>query len=277
MNQASEITDSELSLWQNYLEKICGIYITPQKSYLLKGKLVPLIKENNCKNFTEFLNKVKNDISKKLQKEVVESMTTNETLWFRDSKPFKILEELLITKFHNKPRIKIWCAAASYGQEPYSIAMTILELKRLGKISVSKAIDICASDIDETVLKHARDGMYDSLAISRGLSLELKNRYFTSQDRFFKINNEVKSMVKFHRLNLKDSFLSIGTQDIIFIRNVCIYFTPEFKKDIFTRLYSLLKSSNGYLFLGSAESLSTYSSDYNLLSSSGGIYYQAKL
>ncbi len=276
MTQPQDITEKEIFLWQDYLEKICGIYVTPQKAYLLKGKLVPLIKENSCNNFTEFLTKVKNDFSKKLQKEVIESMTTNETLWFRDAKPFRILEELLLTKFHNKSRVKIWCAAASYGQEPYSIAMTILELKRLGKIPASMTIEINASDIDEMVLKHAQDGVYDSLAISRGLSLEFKNRYFTSSDKFFSINNKVKNMVKFKKLNLKDSYLSLGAQDIIFIRNVCIYFTPEFKKDICARLYALLKSSKGYLFLGSAESLSTYSTDYSLVSSLGGIYYQAK-
>lgn len=276
MSIAPQLNDTELQFWRTYLENVCGIHLSIQKAYLFSGKLLPLLQKYNCSDYMELFHKTKNDFTKSFENEVIEAMTTNETLWFRDAKPFIILEDIIKKELSkNNSPIKIWSAACSYGQEPYSIAITILELQKKGINISSNRFEIIATDIDQQVLNIAKSGVYDSLAISRGLNTEIRNKYFDSDGKNWKIKDNVKNMVNFQKLNLKDPFTSLGKKDIIFCRNVCIYFSEQFKKDIFTRLSALLKPS-GFLFLGAAESLSTYSNDFQLLTNFGGIYYKVK-
>lgn len=271
-----QLSETEFNLWTTYLENVCGIHLSTQKAYLFSGKLLPLLQKYNCTDYAQLFQKTKNDFSKSFENEVIEAMTTNETLWFRDAKPFIILEDVIKKELvKNTSTIKIWSAACSYGQEPYSIAITILELQKKGINLSPGRFEIVATDIDQQVLNIAKAGVYDSLAISRGLTIDMRTKYFDSDGKNWKIKDSVKKMVTFQKLNLKDSFTSLGKKDIIFCRNVCIYFSEQFKKDIFTRISSLLRPS-GFLFLGAAESLSTYSNDFQLLTNFGGIYYKVK-
>lgn len=276
MSTIPAMNENEFAMWSEYLEKVCGIHLGKQKAYLFTGKLMGLIKESESKSFGDFLYKVQNDNTKKLEKEIVETMTTKETLWFRDVKPFKILEEALLKELAKKSMIRIWCAATSYGQEPYSIALTILEMKRKGIPINPDKVDILATDISDRALHFAKEGKYDSLAISRGLAPDIRNNYFEQVERYWKIKDCAKKMIRFQNLNLKNPFLHLGHKDIIFCRNVCIYFSEILKKQIFRNIASLLRPEHGFLFLGAAESLSTYSNEFQLLSHSGGIYYKVK-
>ncbi len=190
---------------------------------------------------------------------IIDAITTNETLFFRDGSPFealqhKALPELIDAKAKtvHARRLRIWSAACSTGQEPYSIAMVLHEL--IPNIA-NWDIHILATDISDTVLKQASRGTYSSFEIERGLQPALLQRYFTRQGNAYKVKDELRGLVSFGRQNLHESFTNTGPFDIIFCRNVVIYFNATARKDVFHRLSNAL-ATDGYLFVGSAESLS---------------------
>lgn len=276
-----KITDNEFSLFQDYIEKNCGIHLENSKAYLIENRLRHLLFDYNCKTFVELFNKIRSDKSNQLRDRIIDSITTNETFWFRDIHPFTTLSEKLLPIFSNdissgrKNKIRIWSAACSTGQEPYSIAMSILEYFKQNSSHFGSYFEIVASDISESVLASAKSGIYDSLVISRGLQTDIRDKYFSMDGNLWKVNDNIKKMVSFKKLNLQDSYNTLGKFDIVFCRNVLIYFSDLFKRDILKRIADLLKPS-GYLFIGSSESVSNYSNDYNMLSHKKTIYYQVK-
>ncbi|MBN1981779.1 MAG: protein-glutamate O-methyltransferase CheR [Chitinivibrionales bacterium] len=275
----SKIDKNEFQLLRNYIEENCGIHIIPEKMYLVETRLTTLMVENGCLSFTELYQKAVNDKNFVLRDKIIDAMTTNETYWFRDITPFKTFEEVLMPEWINeidagkRLKIRIWSAASSTGQEPYSLVMVILELMKKHPTLKPEHIEILATDISPTVLFLAKSGRYDNIAISRGLPDDLKKKYFQLNGKIWAINEEIKKMVTFKKFNLQEQFLTIGKQDVIFCRNVLIYFSENFKKNILQRLTVLLKP-NGYLFLGSAESIMNYSNDYRMQQHGKGLYYK---
>ncbi|EKD28141.1 MAG: hypothetical protein ACD_79C00418G0001, partial [uncultured bacterium] len=236
MSAIQPMNDNEFALWRDYLEKMCGIHIAAHKAYLFTGKLMNLLKDNACKTFSELLMKVKADKTGKLETQIIEFMTTNETLWFRDGKPFSIMQDVIFKEFADnirqgkKDKIKIWCAASSYGQEPYSIAILFQEMKSKGLFNFPDKVEIIATDISETVLYHATQGKYDVISMSRGMPPDLKAKYFDGDGKYWTLKENIRKMIKFQKLNLKNPFSNLGNQDLILCRNVCIYFSEELKK-----------------------------------------------
>jgi len=275
------ISIEEFRLIRDYVEKHCGIYLSDDKVYLVETRLTTLMFEQGCQTFGELYRKAVDDKTHRLRDKIIEAITTNETFWFRDHHPFGILEEVLFDKYAaeirsgKRSKIKIWCSACSTGQEPYSIAMTFLEFIRQHRFLNQEHIEILATDISNTVLFLGKLGRYDNLSMSRGLPEKYRDRYFVKQDKIWTISDEVKNLVKFQKLNLQERFSHIGRCDIIFCRNILIYFSQDFKQNILKRLAEILRPG-GYLFLGASESIILYTQEYEMLRHAMGLYYQVR-
>lgn len=273
------ISLEEFRLIRDYIEKHCGIHLSDEKVYLVETRLTTLMFEQGCKSFGELHDKALRDKTHVLRDKIIEGITTNETYWFRDLHPFGILNEVLFKRYAEeitagrRNKIRIWCSACSTGQEPYSIAMTFQEFMRENPQIRREHIEIIASDISSTVLFIGKMGRYDNLSMSRGLSGEFRDRYFIRDDKVWTIKDEIKQMVRFQKLNLQENFQHLGKQDIIFCRNILIYFSMEFKQNILKRIASLLQP-DGYLFLGASESIIMYTQEYEMLRHAMGLYYQ---
>lgn len=206
-------------------------------------------------------------------------MTTNETLWFRDTYPFEVLKSRVLPeliKAYPAQRLRIWSAACSSGQEPYSLSMSIDEFERSNLGQLKAGVQIVATDLSPSMLSNCKSGEYDSLAMGRGLSQERLQRYFDPKGPGrWQVKAPIKSRVEFRPLNLLDSYAALGKFDIVFCRNVLIYFSAEVKKDILTRIHATLKPG-GYLFLGASEALNGLPEKYQMVQCSPGIIYKAK-
>jgi chemotaxis protein methyltransferase CheR len=277
-----KLDSNEFLLMRNYIAKSCGISLDENKAYLIESRLLKLLIENSCNNFSEFYFKASADKTNILRDKIIDAMTTNETLWFRDNSPFTILRETLFPVYAKEiesgklNKIRIWSAACSTGQEPYSIAMSVHEIARQQKTITPKTVEIIATDISPTSLSISKAGNYDSMVISRGLPQELRQRYFIQNGNFWTIKDELKNMVNFRKLNLQETFTSLGQMDIVFCRNVLIYFADSFKIDVLNRIAGVLRQSKGYLFLGASESISNYSQDFTTKFHEKSMYYQVK-
>lgn len=275
------ITIEEFRLIRDYVEKHCGIHLSDDKTYLVETRLTTLMFEQGCNTFGELYNRAVLDKTHTLRDKIIEAITTNETFWFRDIHPFSILAEVMLKKYVDeiaagrRSKIRFWCCACSTGQEPYSIAMTFLEFIRRYPQLKPEHIEILATDISSTVLFLGKLGRYDNLAITRGLDEEYRNRYFVQNNKIWTISDEVKKMVRFQKLNLQENFNHLGKQDVIFCRNILIYFSLEFKQDILKRIAALLRPS-GFLFLGASESIIMYTQEYEMQRHAMGLYYQVR-
>jgi chemotaxis protein methyltransferase CheR len=274
MSNATRLDPGEFLLITDYIERHCGIRITREKTYLLETRLTALMVENGCENFSRLHSCAVADRTNGLRDKIIDAMTTNETSWFRDSVPFAVLSEVLLgQKIAGGNRIRIWSAACSTGQEPYSIAMTVREFGRKNPGLRPAGVEIVATDISPKALYLAKAGRYDAVAMSRGLSDDVKERYFRRCGTVWAIDEAVKGMVTFRRFNLQDSFTGLGRFDIIFCRNVLIYFSDEFKRNVLGRLAALLRPG-GYLLTGASESIYSYSNEYKMLWHGKGLFYQ---
>lgn len=259
-----------------FLEQACGIVLGSNKQYLVRSRLTPLVKQFNCVSINAYIESVTNG-NRQHQKAAIEAMTTNETLWFRDDYPFKLLESTLLPQFSsNNKSFRIWSAACSSGQEAYSIAMTILNFKKQQSSSFRSGIEIVGTDISEEMLQRCRAAEYDQLAISRGLPESLKSEFFESTNNdMLRLKSQVRAMTTFKSINLLDSYSSLGKFDIVFCRNVLIYFSPEVKKQILQKIAASLQDG-GILFLGASESLSGLTDKFTMVRCSPGLYYLKK-
>jgi len=254
-----KISPSELKLVAQYIQSISGIYLDQSKTYLFETRLSTVAEAHGCSSYQELYNKAKNDASKKIEKQIVDAITTNETLFFRDKGPFELLQHKILpevidakaTKSTIKPRIKIWSAASSTGQELYSVAIVIKELLRDSK---DYNFNLLGTDISDAAVAQASYGKYNRFEIERGLDKRNLQKYFTLFGDSWKIKDEIRAMVQFKKLNLMQPFSALGKFDIIFCRNVAIYFTLADRKKLFTKLAANL-DDNGYLIIGSTESL----------------------
>lgn len=254
-----KIAPEELKLISQYIQTITGIYLDQSKSYLFETRLSSIAESHGCKSYQELHLKARQEPSKKIEREIIDAITTNETLFFRDKGPFELLQHKILpeiidlrsSKSAMKTRIKIWSAASSTGQELYSIAIVIKELLRdLSNYSFT----LFGTDISDAAISQASYGKYNRFEIERGLERKYLEKYFTLFGDSWKIKDEIRAMVNFKKLNLMEPFSSLGKFDIIFCRNVAIYFTLEDRKKLFDKLADCL-ADDGYLVIGSTESL----------------------
>lgn len=254
-----KIAPEELKLISQYIQTITGIYLDQSKSYLFETRLSSIAESYGCKSYQELHLKARQEPSKKIEREIIDAITTNETLFFRDKGPFELLQHKILPEIIDlrssqsslKTRIKIWSAASSTGQELYSIAIVIKELlKDLSNYSFT----LFGTDISDAAIAQASYGKYNRFEIERGLERKYLEKYFTLFGDSWKIKDEIRAMVNFKKLNLMQPFTSLGKFDIIFCRNVAIYFTLEDRKKLFDKLADSL-TDDGYLVIGSTESL----------------------
>lgn len=274
---ARQLDDKSYHQFRTFLEQQCGIVLGESKQYLVKSRLAPLMAKFDVESLGELVTRTLSPVERQLRAAVIDAMTTNETLWFRDDYPFKLLKSKILPDFSNRRTpIKIWSAASSSGQEPYSIAMSVLEYQKSNPGAFQRGVQVIGTDISTTMLEHCKYGHYDSLALARGLSPERKKQFFENGDNgMLKVKDEVKKMVSFRPLNLLNSYSLMGRFDIVFCRNVLIYFSPEIKAQIISQIHDTL-NDGGYLFLGASESLSGLNDNFNMLRCNPGIVYQKK-
>ena len=263
-----KVSEEEYVLMKRFIEDKCGIHLEEGKEYLIESRLSDLVLESGCESFTEFHLKARTDSSGKLAWRIIDAMTTNETLWFRDQNTWKYIKEVAVPQVldiaEKKGRARIWSAAASTGQEAYSLLMLLDEAaKARNKPALLNAIEIVATDISSSALFLARSAKYDTIAMGRGLPDDKKGNHFTKEGKVWIFDQELKKRVKFKQFNLKDSFLPLGMFDLILCRYVIIYFSTDFKKEIYKKLYSVLQPGS-VLLLGATESLRGYSSDFDI-------------
>lgn len=274
---ASNYNPEEYKAFQVFLESACGIVLGDNKHYLVNSRLSKLMRNEGIDSLQDLTLKVQKPVGiNPLKNKIIEAMTTNETLWFRDGFPFEILPETIFTNFKEKKKnqVKILSAACSSGQEPYSISMIADEFIKKN-FGANMKFHIVGVDIDQAILNNAREAKYEDMALARGLSEERKKRYFTQHDKFWQVNMDIRSRVSFREQNLMQSYASLGKFDVIFCRNVLIYFSAELKKDILTRIAAAL-NPGGYLFLGASESIVQYSDRFNMIRTPKGVVYQLK-
>ena len=256
-----KIKPEEIKVLSSYIYNISGISIDASKAYLLETRFGKLLEEEGCKSYSEFYHKAKSDARKGLEKKIINAITTNETLFFRDTGPFdllkfKILPDLIDARSGNSARpastnLRIWSSACSTGQEVYSIAIVIKEL--LGGANKHK-LTLIGTDLSDAAIAQASAGTYNKFEIERGLPQDKLQRYFTPAGGNWKIKDELRAMATFRRMNLMESFIGMGKFDIILCRNVAIYFTLQDRKKLFNKIADALQP-DGYLIIGSTESL----------------------
>ena len=279
--EASRVSTGDLDFEQFrvFLEKACGILLGTNKQYLVSSRLNKLMEQNSIKTLGELVQRMQSQPRSGLREQVVDAMTTNETLWFRDTYPFEVMKNRVLPemiKASPGQRLRIWSAACSSGQEPYSLSMTIDEFEKVNMGQLKGGVQIVATDLSPTMLINCKSGEYDSLAMGRGLSQERLQRYFDPKGPGrWVIKPAIRSRIEFRPLNLLDSYASLGKFDVVFCRNVLIYFSADVKKDILTRIHAMLKPG-GYLFLGASEALNGLPNHYQMVQCSPGIIYKAK-
>ena len=272
------ISNEQYNDFCNFLEQQSGIVLGTSKQYLIVSRLSPLVSQFNLSSISELIEKAMNVANRQVRLEVIDAMTTNETLWFRDGYPYEMLKETILpelAKTHTLSPIKIWSAASSSGQEPYSIAMTCFETN-IPRLKTPAGVQIVGTDISPTMLSLCKQGMYDYIALNRGLSAERKKLFFTKvSEQCMSVNEEIKRLVNFKLFNLLDHYGSMGKFDVIFCRNVLIYFSPQVKSKIINQLAQSL-NPNGYLFLGASESVSGLTDRFDMERNERGIVFRLK-
>jgi len=272
------IDKQDYESFRRFLENACGIVLGDNKHYLVTSRLNRLAEELSFSSLKEMLFALNKDNNKTLSERVVDAMTTNETSWFRDTYPFEMLKQTILPELtKSRPAsLRIWSAASSTGQESYSISMTLNEFQLANPGAMPARVEIIGTDISASVVKVARDAKYDELSISRGLSAERRERFFTdNNDGGWTLKPDISNRASFTILNLLNSYALLGRFDIIFCRNVLIYFSSDSKKDILERM-ALLLNPGGYLFLGGSESPTGYTHAYEMVRLPEGVVYRLR-
>lgn len=271
---AKGLSSEDYNAFRSFLEDASGIVLGDNKHYLVTSRLTRLMKEQDIESFSALMQHIKRD--GKLRHRIMDAMTTNETSWFRDSYPFDILKEQLLPEFAKQQarQVRIWSAASSSGQEAYSLSMIVSEYlqKRPGSLPAN-AMQILGTDISPTVLEQARSGFYEGVAASRGLSEERKRRFFTQTGTGWQVKDDIRKRTSFRELNLMQGYAALGKFDIIYCRNVLIYFSADLKRDILARMARAL-NPGGFLVLGGSESISSYSEEFELVRWRNGVIYK---
>lgn len=277
------LSKQDFDLLRGYIEKLCGLVIGDDKQYLVESRLTPLMREFEATSYRDFYDKALRDSTHRIRDRIIDAITTHETLWFRDLAPWRIIEEVILPDFAEqirkgaKHRIKVWSAASSTGQEAYSLAMLIDHLISLGKFSGLRPehFEILGTDISKGAVEFADAGVYSQLEVNRGLPPEYLRKYFTANGNKYTIDPKIRRRVKFRVHNLQDDFLAFGRMDVIFCRNVLIYFSDEFKSQLMRR-FAMLLNPGSYFLLGSTESGLGHGHTFEMKEHKNAIYYQLK-
>ena len=268
---------SDYNKFRDYLENACGIVLGENKQYLVASRLTRVMAEKHMTGLGQLLDELINKNNRDLQESIIDAMTTNETSWFRDVHPYATLKKDILPEISRgrKSPIRIWSAACSSGQEPYSISMSTHEFQMANPGLLTTDVRIVATDISPAMLSFSKKARYENLAMARGLSDERKKRYFRDVGGAWEVNQDVRSRVEFRELNLMDNYALLGKFDIVFIRNVLIYFSSKAKQDILERITKTLNPA-GYLYLGGSEALTGVMGQYDVVRTSGGVVYKLK-
>ncbi|MCK8043369.1 protein-glutamate O-methyltransferase CheR [Shewanella sp. 1CM18E] len=271
------LAENEYNQFRLFLEQHSGIVLGENKQYLVRSRLAPLMGKYNLPSLSDVVKHSMKPTERQLRTEVIDAMTTNETLWFRDRYPFELLSNSILPTFNRLGRpVKIWSAACSSGQEPYSLAMSVLEHQQRKPGSLPSSASILATDLSPSMLERCKNAEYDNLALGRGLSDERKRQFFDAlPSGNMVVKPNVKRLVNFRAHNLLESYTLLGKFDIIFCRNVLIYFSPEAKRKIL-RQFAAALNPNGILFLGASESIAGLSDEFDMVRCNPGIYYQKR-
>jgi len=266
------MTPQDYDYLRAMLKERSGLVLSAEKQYLVESRLAPVARKAGMKGIVELVQKIRAPRAEALIVEVVEAMMTNESFFFRDKIPFEhfrglLVPELMAARAHSK-RIRIWCAAASAGQEPYSLAMLVKEMGcQLGDMR----IEIIATDLSNEILEKAKAGIYSQFEVQRGLPIQLLVKYFTKVGEMWQISSDIRAMVQFRPLNLLRNFSSLGSFDIVFCRNVLIYFDQATKIDVLNRVADLM-APDGHLCLGAAETVIGLTDAFKAVADRRGLY-----
>lgn len=265
------MTPTDYEYLRKFLKERSGLDLSPDKQYLVESRLLPLARRASLPGIPDLVLKIRNGDGR-LATDVVEAMTTNETFFFRDKIPFDHLRDSimpgLIQARAARKSLRIWSAASSTGQEPYSIAMC---LKEMGAALAGWRIEIVATDLSQEVLEKSKAGVYSQFEVQRGLPIQLLMKYFTQSGDVWQLKADVRAMVQFRQLNLLQDFSHLGMFDVIFCRNVLIYFDQDTKAVIFERTAKVLEA-DGTLLLGAAESVVGITDAFRPISDRRGLY-----
>ena len=276
MSAVQPLTEHEFIKIRDLLVEVCGIDLKADQDYLVETRLTELATEVKAESFGEFHRLIVADHT--LLAKVVDLMTTNETLWFRDTSCWLTVKEEILPKMFQKlestgEKVRVWSAASSTGQEAYSLAILIVEeAERRGTPELANQFDIVGTDISSGAVYLAQKARYDSFTISRGLSEERRTRFFIQESNSFKLEDQIRERVQFQHYNLMDSFSPLGRFDLVFCRNVAIYFSKSFKEELFSKISGVLVGE-GKLLLGATESLFGLKTPFVNCSYGNGVYY----
>ncbi len=255
----------------DFIKDRSGLVLSEEKQYLVETRLLPVARKHDITNLDALATALRTPFSGDLATDVIEAMTTNETFFFRDMTPFDNLKETVLPalmKSRTSGRLRIWCAAASSGQEPYSIAIV---LKELGAKAAGFTFDIIGTDLSMEVLERAKAATYSQFEVQRGLPVNLLLKYFSQNGDTWQVNQDIRSMVQFRPLNLLRDFSALGVFDIVFCRNVLIYFDRETKTDVLARLAKQM-TPDGFLVLGAAETVVGITEAFRPMAGKRGLY-----
>ena len=265
----------EFEFLRQLLKQKSGLVLTEDKGYLLESRLLPIARDNGFDDLGALVVKLRASNDVKLITAVTEAMTTNESFFFRDEKPFKMFREhtlpALMASREAIKTLRVWCAAASTGQEPYSLAMILKEEE--AKLNGWR-VEILGTDISQEVLEKAKVGLYSQFEVQRGLPINLLVKYFSQINDMWQIDGSIRAMVKFDYFNLLDRFERLGKFDVIFCRNVLIYFDQETKSEVLERMSHQL-NPEGVLYLGGAETVLGVSEKFKPVPGMRGVYAHA--
>jgi len=266
------VTPQDYDYLRKLLKERSGLVLSADKQYLVESRLLPIARKAGVSGLGELVGKLKDRAAEPLIVEVVEAMTTNESFFFRDKIPFDhfrdtIMPSLIAARAKEK-RIRIWCAAASTGQEPYSLSILIKEMA--AKVAGWR-IDIIGTDISTEVLEKAKAGIYSQFEVQRGLPIQLLVKYFTQNGDTWQVSPEIRAMVQYKPLNLLPDFSHLGRFDIVFCRNVLIYFDQDTKVGVLDRIARQMEP-DGFLVLGAAETVVGLTDSFKPLTDKRGLY-----
>ena len=271
-----KVEPAELAVLAAFLKRRTGVVVDRSKTYLLEARLVPVIRKHDLADFAALVERVRGGRDARVEQDVLDAMMTHETSFFRDKAPFETLRRILPDLLRRRAisrHLVIWSAAASSGQEAYSLSMMLSEHFRDALAGWS--VRILATDFSEPVLARARQGLYSDIEVSRGLPPELRDKYFVRLQGKWSISQECRRGIELRRMNLVEPWQGIPPCDVILLRNVLIYFDVRTRADILTRMRTVLRP-DGALFLGGAETMLGVCDTYDRLEGAGCSYYRPK-
>jgi len=279
MAARDNVDQGEFNQFRQFLEDACGISLGDNKQYLVSNRMRRLMDEHKIADFGALVRSLRLGLHRKLKEQVIDAMTTNETFWFRDIYPYDHLKNNLLPQLMSGSNktfgpIRIWSAACSSGQEPYSISMMVEEFKQKNMGTLPRQVQIVATDLSVTVLEQARQGEYDKSSVLRGLSNERLDRFFDKSAHGWRVKPVLRDRIDFRPINLMDSYSGLGKFDIVFCRNVLIYFNAELKLQILQKIHAALKPQ-GILCLGSSEGLAGAGHLFEMVRCEPGILFRA--